>query len=147
MTAFCAAFKAYCMHQVLIMPCFARLTIAFGLATAVFFVDAEYYFNLRFLSNDFAEFVDLFAFTKGREALLGTYWVDIYLNDEFMTSWDITFIADDNNAELILCLSTDFFVSFGIKKQRYQTIKNIWQKNMCRTTAHAHYFRIVWPTH
>lgn len=21
------------------------------------------------------------------------------------------------------------------------------QKNMCRTTAHAHHFRIVWPTH
>ena len=28
----------------------------------------------------------------------GTYRVDIYLNDEFMTSRDITFIADDNNA-------------------------------------------------
>lgn len=36
MTAFRAAFKAYRMHQVLIMPRFARLTIALGLATAVF---------------------------------------------------------------------------------------------------------------
>lgn len=35
MTAFRAAFKAYRMHQVLIMPRFARLTIALGLATAV----------------------------------------------------------------------------------------------------------------
>lgn len=25
--------------------------------------------------------------------------------------------------------------------------KEIRQKNMCRTTAHAHHFRIVWPTH
>ena len=36
MTAFRAAFKAYRMHQVLILPRFARLTIALGLATAVF---------------------------------------------------------------------------------------------------------------
>lgn len=49
MTAIRAAFKAYRMHQVLIMPRFARLTIALGLATAVFPVDAEYYFNPRFL--------------------------------------------------------------------------------------------------
>lgn len=84
MTAFRAAFKAYRMHQVLIMPRFARLTIALGLATAVFPVDAEYYFNPRFLSNDLAESVDLSAFTKGREAPPGTYRVDIYLNDEFM---------------------------------------------------------------
>ncbi len=72
MTAFRAAFKAYRMHQVLIMPRFARLTIALGLATAVFPVDAEYYFNPRFLSNDLAESVDLSAFTKGREAPPGT---------------------------------------------------------------------------
>lgn len=52
MTAIRAAFKAYRMHQVLIMPRFARLTIALGLATAVFPVDAEYYFNPRFLSNE-----------------------------------------------------------------------------------------------
>ncbi len=97
MTAIRAAFKAYRMHQVLIMPRFARLTIALGLATAVFPVDAEYYFNPRFLSNDLAESVDLSAFTKGREAPPGTYRVDIYLNDEFMTSRDITFIADDDN--------------------------------------------------
>lgn len=90
MTAFRAAFKAYRMHQVLIMPRFARLTIALGLATAVFPVDAEYYFNPRFLSNDLAESVDLSAFTKGREAPPGTYRVDIYLNDEFMTSRDVT---------------------------------------------------------
>lgn len=116
MTAFRAAFKAYRMHQVLILPRFARLTFALGLATAVFPVDAEYYFNPRFLSNDLAESVDLSAFTKGREAPPGTYRVDIYLNDEFMTSRDITFIADDNNADLIPCLSTDLLVSLGIKK-------------------------------
>lgn len=81
-----------------------------------FCIDAEYYFNPRFLSNDLAESVDLSAFTKGREAPPGTYRVDIYLNDEFMTSRDITFIADDNNAELIPCLSTDLLVSLGIKK-------------------------------
>lgn len=116
MTAFRAAFKAYRMHQVLILPRFARLTFALGLATAVFPVDAEYYFNPRFLSNDLAESVDLSAFTKGREAPPGTYRVDIYLNDEFMASRDITFIADDNNADLIPCLSTDLLVSLGIKK-------------------------------
>lgn len=33
-----------------------------------------------------------------------------------MASRDITFIADDNNADLIPCLSTDLLVSLGIKK-------------------------------
>ncbi|ENT5257656.1 hypothetical protein ABWG49_004503, partial [Escherichia coli O157:H7] len=47
MTAFRAAFKAYRMHQVLLLPRFARLTIALSLATAVFPVDAEYYFNRK----------------------------------------------------------------------------------------------------
>lgn len=28
-----------------------------------------------------------------------------------------------------------------------ETARNIRQKNMCRTTAHAHHFRIVWLTH
>lgn len=147
MTAFRAAFKAYRMHQVLLLPRFARLTIALSLATAVFPVDAEYYFNPRFLSNDLAESVDLSAFTKGREAPPGTYRVDIYLNDEFMTSRDITFIADDNNADLIPCLSTDLLVSLGIKKSALLDNRNIRQKNMCRTTANAHHFRIVWLTH
>lgn len=68
MTAIRAAFKAYRMHQVLIMPRFARLTIALGLATAVFPVDAEYYFNPRFLSNDFPRFMSgvnhLFCFIR-----------------------------------------------------------------------------------
>lgn len=96
MTAFRAAFKAYRMHQVLIMPRFARLTIALGLATAVFPVDAEYYFNPRFLSNDLAESVDLSAFTKGREAPPGTYRVDIYLNDEFMITTSLNYSYSNN---------------------------------------------------
>lgn len=98
------------------MFCFVWFIIVFGLVIVVFFVDVEYYFNLWFLSNDFVEFVDLFVFIKGCEVLFGIYWVDIYLNDEFMISWDIIFIVDDNNVEFILCLSIDFFVSFGIKK-------------------------------
>lgn len=144
MIVFCVVFKVYCMYQVLIMFCFVWFIIVFGLVIVVFFVDVEYYFNLWFLSNDFVEFVDLFVFIKGCEVLFGIYWVDIYLNDEFMISWDIIFIVDDNNVEFILCLSIDFFVSFGIKKQCYQIIKNIWQKNMCWIIVYVYYFRIVW---
>ncbi|HFO8151617.1 TPA: fimbria/pilus outer membrane usher protein, partial [Escherichia coli] len=145
MTAIRAAFKAYRMHQVLIMPRFARLTIALGLATAVFPVDAEYYFNPRFLSNDLAESVDLSAFTKGREAPPGTYRVDIYLNDEFMTSRDITFIADDNNAELIPCLSTDLLVSLGIKKsalldnKEHSAEKHVPDNSACTPLQYTRY--------
>lgn len=98
MTAFRAAFKAYRMHQVLLLPRFARLTIALSLATAVFPVDAEYYFNPRFLSNDLAESVDLSAFTKGREAPPGTYRVDIYLNDEFMFSVPVAKVTGTRHA-------------------------------------------------
>ncbi len=84
MTAIRAAFKAYRMHQVLIMPRFARLTIALGLATAVFPVDAEYYFNPRFLSNDLAESVDLSAFTGNDSNLLIVFYVQIMPDDFVM---------------------------------------------------------------
>lgn len=58
MTAFRAAFKAYRMHQVLILPRFARLTFALGLATAVFPVDAEYYFNRQIQQGHCLKTVD-----------------------------------------------------------------------------------------
>ncbi len=52
MTAFRAAFKAYRMHQVLILPRFARLTFALGFSNCGLFpVDAEYYFNPRFFKQ------------------------------------------------------------------------------------------------
>lgn len=38
MTAFRAAFKAYRMHQVLILPRFARLTFALGLVTVLLII-------------------------------------------------------------------------------------------------------------
>lgn len=104
------------MHQVLIMPRFARLTIALGLATAVFPVNAKYYFNPQFLSNNLAKSVNLSAFTKKRKAPPSTYQVNIYLNNKFITSQNITFIANNNNAKLIPCLSTNLLVSLGIKK-------------------------------
>ncbi|EIT7260356.1 molecular chaperone [Escherichia coli] len=77
MTAFRAAFKAYRMHQVLLLPRFARLTIALGLATAVFPVDAEYYFNPRFLSNEVRHFsVPVAKVTGTRHAATSKYHLD-----------------------------------------------------------------------
>ncbi|XPE23764.1 hypothetical protein ACNKHM_27235 [Shigella sonnei] len=65
------AFRAALRHIVCIGVDLASLCTAYlcpWLSNCGFSVDAEYYFNPRFLSNDLAESVDLSAFTKGREA-------------------------------------------------------------------------------
>ena len=144
MTAFRAAFKAYRMHQVLILPRFARLTFALGLATAVFPVDAEYYFNPRFLSNDLAESVDLSAFTKGREAPPGTYRVDIYLNDEFMALPKFPVLLQVLSFSLMvpsLRLSSLSFLSAAPDKLFHRLLN---QKSSCLPDKRS--VQMFWPT-
>ncbi len=51
---------------------------------------ADLYFNPRFLADDPAAVADLSGFEKGRGSA-STYRVDIYLNNGFMTTRDVTF--------------------------------------------------------
>ena len=66
---------------------------------AFFSAQAEFYFNPRFLSDDPTAVADLSGFENGQEIPPGTYRVDIYLNDGYMTTRDVTFDAGDKGKD------------------------------------------------
>lgn len=60
--------------------------LALWLCSQPFAARADLYFNPRFLADDPAAVADLSGFEKGQEVPPGTYRVDIYLNNGFMTT-------------------------------------------------------------
>lgn len=75
---------------------------------------AENYFNPRFLSDDPAKVADLSGFEKGLEAPPGIYRVDIYMNDGFMSTRDISFRPDTDNKTLVPCLIRSQLAAMGV---------------------------------
>ena len=92
----------------------AQIPFAFLLASHTFSAQAELYFNPRFLADDPAAVADLSGFEKGHELPPGTYRVDIYLNEGFMTTRDVTFHASDNHRELTPCLTREQLATMGL---------------------------------
>ncbi|HAT1615417.1 TPA: fimbrial biogenesis usher protein [Raoultella ornithinolytica] len=93
---------------------FARFPFALLLAMQVFSAQAELYFNPRFLADDPAAVADLSNFEKGQEVPPGTYRVDIYLNNGFMTTRDVTFKSGENHHGLVPCLTRGQLASMGV---------------------------------
>lgn len=91
-----------------------QLPVAILLASPTFFVQAELYFNPRFLADDPAAVADLSGFEKGQELPPGTYRVDIYLNDGYMTTRDVTFNAPEDGHGLMPCLTRGQLASMGL---------------------------------
>ncbi|MBT0724704.1 fimbria/pilus outer membrane usher protein [Rosenbergiella sp. S61] len=58
---------------------------------------AEDWFNPAFLSSDGNTVADLSRFEKGADQAPGLYHVDIWFNDEFITSKDVLFKIDEKN--------------------------------------------------
>ena len=77
-------------------------------------VEAELYFNPRFLADDPSAVADLSIFEKGQEIPEGTYRVDVYLNDGYLFTRDVRFIFDKNNNELSPCLTQGELAKMGI---------------------------------
>lgn len=75
---------------------------------------AEIYFNPRFLADDPAAVADLSAFESGLEAPPGTYRVDIYMNDGFMTSRSVTFTMSEDGKSLEPCLTRGQLAAMGV---------------------------------
>lgn len=90
------------------------LAAAILLAAPTFFVQAELYFNPRFLADDPAAVADLSGFEKGQELPPGTYRVDIYLNDGYMTTRDVTFNALEDGHGLMPCLTRGQLAGMGL---------------------------------
>ncbi len=89
-------------------------TLALLIAAQAFAARAELYFNPRFLSDDPSAVADLSSFEKGQEVPPGLYRVDIYLNDGFMTTRDVTFSAGDNGYGLVPCLTRGQLAGMGV---------------------------------
>ena len=79
--------------------------LALWLCSQPFAARADLYFNPRFLADDPAAVADLSGFEKGQEVPPGTYRVDIYLNNGFMTTRDVTFQAAAQGHGLSPCLT------------------------------------------
>ncbi|POT56577.1 fimbrial protein [Citrobacter amalonaticus] len=93
---------------------FAQAPFALLLASQTFCAHAELYFNPRFLADDPAAVADLSGFEKGHELPPGTYRVDIYLNDGYMTTRDVTFNASENGHGLAPCLTRGQLAGMGL---------------------------------
>lgn len=93
---------------------FAQITLALLFAAPIFSVQAELYFNPRFLADDPAAVADLSGFANGQEVPPGTYRVDIYLNDGFMTTRDVTFNSSESDRSLVPCLTRGQLAGMGV---------------------------------
>lgn len=91
-----------------------QFPLLLALATLAFSARAELYFNPRFLADDPAAVADLSNFEKGQEVPPGTYRVDIYLNNGFMTTRDVTFKAGEEDHRLAPCLTRSQLASMGV---------------------------------
>lgn len=91
-----------------------QFPLLLALATLAFYARAELYFNPRFLADDPAAVADLSNFEKGQEVPPGTYRVDIYLNDGFMTTRDVTFKTGEEDHRLAPCLTRGQLASMGV---------------------------------
>jgi len=91
-----------------------QLFFALLFASQTFCAQAELYFNPRFLADDPGAVADLSGFEQGHELPPGTYRVDIWLNDRYMTTRDVTFNTSENGHGLTPCLTRGQFASMGL---------------------------------
>lgn len=91
-----------------------QIPVAILLSAQAFFAQAELYFNPRFLSDDPAAVADLSGFEQGQALPPGTYRVDIYLNDGYMATQDLSFHTGENSHELVPCLTRTQLSSMGV---------------------------------
>lgn len=92
-----------------------RSALVIWLSTRTLSVQAEIYFNPRFLSDDPAAVADLSGFEKGQEVPPGSYRVDIYLNDDFIATRDVTFGDDPGEQGLMPCFTPQQIIDMGIQ--------------------------------
>lgn len=88
-------------------------------------VHAELYFNPRFLSDDPSAVADLSGFEKGQEVPPGTYRVDTYMNNTFITTQDVAFRAGNNGYGLEPCFTRSQLSAMGVDTQSVSEIDEL----------------------
>lgn len=82
--------------------------------------NAESYFNTQFLGDDINAIADVSRFIKsGSSVPPGIYTVDIYLNDQFITTHDLNFVypkktASEENKGLLPCMDKSWLTRFDV---------------------------------
>ncbi|WP_121572988.1 fimbrial biogenesis usher protein [Brenneria alni] len=108
--------------------------IALCIALSVGGVSAEEFFNPAFLSNDPSAIADLSRFERDEGQAPGLYRVEIYINDEYVTTRDIAFHArkdqktsadgaetpDDTGLEA--CLTRPLLEQFNVNVSAFPTV-------------------------
>lgn len=144
---------------------FSALTLAV-LAAMTGQAQAADWFNPAFLSGDGAEVADLSRFESGAGQAPGVYRVDVWLNDEFVTTQNVRFEADalpvqsavsttDNTVEraegnaavvsrqddtgLVPCLTLKWLKRLGVNTAGVPALAEIKDENQCVD------FRTVFP--
>ncbi|EMH4163337.1 fimbrial biogenesis usher protein [Pluralibacter gergoviae] len=92
----------------------AKLPVTLCIVLSAGGTHAKLYFNPRFLADDPAAVADLSGFESGQEVPPGTYRVDIYMNDGFITTRDVTFNLSDNSQGLTPCLTSEQLSDMGV---------------------------------
>ncbi|QDL35804.1 fimbrial biogenesis usher protein [Serratia liquefaciens] len=92
----------------------SKSSVVFLFSSPIFSAHAELYFNPLFLSDDLTNVVDLSSFEKGQELPPGIYRADIYLNDRYITTRDITFNAGEEGGGLVPCFNHGQLTSMGV---------------------------------
>src|SRR5690606_3347366 len=106
----------------------APLTLAMLGALTSMNAGANYYFNPAFLSSDPAAVADLSRFSSSGQAP-GVYRVDVWLNDNFLATRDITFNVrksakpSDDDTGLSPCLSLKSLDAMGVNVDALPALK------------------------
>ncbi|MFG1174663.1 fimbrial biogenesis usher protein [Erwiniaceae bacterium CAU 1747] len=74
-------------------------------STISFSAHSELWFNPRFLSDDPTSVADLSGFEKGQEVPEGIYRVDIYVNENLISTKDVAFKTNSEEQQLYPCLT------------------------------------------
>lgn len=86
---------------------------------------ADLYFNPNFLSDNQSAVADLSAFEKGQEIPPGTYRVDIYLNNVFMSTSDVTFKSGHDGLGLVPCITRSRLIAMGVNSSKVPGVETL----------------------
>lgn len=113
----------------------APLAIAVSSMFASYDARADYYFNPAFLSSDPSAVADLSRFNVAGQAP-GSYRVDVWLNDTFQSTRDITFNArqkeapENDDTGLTACLTLKSLDDLGVNIEGIPALKGV-DPNRC----------------
>nr|WP_228723077.1 fimbria/pilus outer membrane usher protein [Limnobaculum xujianqingii] len=93
--------------------------------------DDEYSFDESLLKGSNLAIPDISRFNKVESIIPGQYQVDIYLNNVFVGSNNVTFVSSDSN-KVLPCFSRELLIKTGVRESAIdKNTQNITHENDC----------------